>query len=146
MGGTKMADTGAEVMISAVRSNPQLAPYEDVFVAWYKQTMAKVDLESKMVALYAETFTEKELKDLTAFYRAPLGRKALQKMPELMRRGAEIGTAAAKDNQAELERMLEVRRKEIEEKDKQAAKDAWTTPTPTAAPSSTPTPAAGRMR
>ena len=117
MGGVKSAESGAEVILAAVRSNPQLAPYEDVFRTWYWDAIASADLEGKMIALYAETFSEQEIRDLTAFYRTPLGRKALEKMPELTRRGAEIATVAAEESQTELERRLEERHEEIERRE-----------------------------
>ena len=41
--------------------------------------------------LYAETFTAEELKAVTDFYRSGPGAKFIQKTPELMRKGAEIG-------------------------------------------------------
>jgi uncharacterized protein len=140
-GGLKTTEAGAEAMLTSVRSNPQLARYEDVFRAWYVRTMAKSGFEAKIVALYAETFTQQELEDLTAFYRSPLGQKALSRVPELMKRGAEIGLEAAKANQPELERMLEEKRKEFEAADAAAA-----TPTPTKAPATTPTPPPKKKR
>jgi hypothetical protein len=139
-GGMKTTEAGVEAMLASVRTNPQLARYEEVFRAWYLQTMAKSGFEAKIIALYAETFTEQELEDLARFYRSPLGQKALSKVPELMKRGAEIGLEAAKANQPELERMLEAKRKEFDAADAAAA-----TPAPTKAPPSsraaTPTPA-----
>lgn len=143
-GGMKTAEAGAEAMLTAVRTNPQLAPYEDVFRQWYMETMAKSAFESKIVALYAETFSEQELKDLTAFYQSPLGKKALAKMPELMKRGSEIGVEIAKANQGELERRLEERRKQLEADSKSESgkgkavmpSTAKPTPAPTRAPRS----------
>lgn len=135
-GGMKAASSGEEAMITAVRTNPQLGPYEDVFRTWYQKTMAKAGLDVEIVALYAEMFTEEELKGLTAFYRSPLGQKALSKVPEIMKRGAEIGVEAAKQNQSELEKMLEARRVELEAKEKSQAPSAppVSTPSPTPAP------------
>ena len=41
--------------------------------------------------IYARVFTLEELKELNAFYDSPLGRKLLQKMPELLRETNELG-------------------------------------------------------
>jgi hypothetical protein len=103
--------------------------YEDVFRAWYEKTIAAAGLEPKIIALYAEAFSESELKDLNAFYQTPLGKKALSRMPEIVRKASELEVEAARANQQELERMLEERRKQIEAE----------TPAP---PSGTPTPMA----
>jgi hypothetical protein len=136
VGGLKMAEAGADAMVSVLRNNRELQPYEDVIRAWYRKTMAKSDFEAKIVALYAETFTEQELRELAGFYRSPLGQKALAKMPELTKRGAEIGAQAARNNQAELEQMMEARRREIESA---GAKETEKPPAkPTAAPRTEP--------
>jgi len=44
----------------------------------------------KLAEVYAETFTEQELKDILAFYRTPTGQKMVAKTPELSRRGQEM--------------------------------------------------------
>lgn len=41
------------------------------------------DMVAEMVPLYAKTFTTAEIKELTAFYRTPLGRKMMANMPRL---------------------------------------------------------------
>ena len=50
------------------------------------------DLVSASVEIYAQTFTDDELKAMTQFYRTPAGRAMVQKMPAL---GARLGTAMA---------------------------------------------------
>ena len=47
-------------------------------------------IKADYVALYAETFTAAELKDLIAFYKSPAGQAFTQKQPELTRRGVEM--------------------------------------------------------
>lgn len=47
-------------------------------------------IKDDYVAMYAETFTAEELKDLIAFYKSPAGQAFSQKQPELTRRGAEM--------------------------------------------------------
>jgi len=136
MGGLKSTAGGADAMLTAVRSNPQLARYEDVFRTWYEKTIAAADLEPKIVALYAEAFSESELKELNAFYQTPLGRKALSRMPDVIRKAAELEVEAARANQPELERMLEERRKKIE------AETPAPSGTPAPTPASTPAPGA----
>jgi hypothetical protein len=42
---------------------------------------------ARFVKMYAETFTEDELKQLIGFYNSPLGKKISSKTPELMQKG-----------------------------------------------------------
>ena len=47
-------------------------------------------LKDDYVALYAETFTAEEMKDLIAFYKSPTGQAFTRKQPELTRRTVEM--------------------------------------------------------
>ncbi|MFQ6576145.1 DUF2059 domain-containing protein [Pseudomonas sp. UM16] len=55
----------------------------DQAIGWNK-------LKPDMVKLYTTTFTEKELKDLVAFYQSPLGKKVLEKMPQVTQQSAQL--------------------------------------------------------
>lgn len=46
---------------------------------------------AETVPLYARTYTADELKQITAFYRTPVGSKMLASMPKLMSEGMQIG-------------------------------------------------------
>ena len=43
------------------------------------------------VGLFMETYTESELRELVKFYRTPIGKKAIQTLPEITRKGIERG-------------------------------------------------------
>ena len=118
VGGGSLAQQSAEAVLVSVKANPQLAPYQDVFREWVTKILAGGDLEAEMVRAYAETFSTDELEMLLGFYRSPVGRKALEQMPALMKRGAEIGSRLAKEHSAELEEMIAKRKKELEEEAK----------------------------
>jgi uncharacterized protein len=120
VGGEHFLDNYLEAMMPAIRSNPRLAPYEDVVREWFSKVKETNHLEDQMVKLYAEIYSEEELRELIAFYRSPIGRKTLAKMPEIMRRGGELGAQWAKENGSLLDAMI-AKRKEAEAK---------TTPTP----------------
>jgi hypothetical protein len=64
-------------------------------------------IKDQMAAMYAQEFTEKELKDLAVFYRSPLGIKLNQKQPVLFQKGAELGQQAVQSHQAELQQMMQ---------------------------------------
>lgn len=69
------------------------------------------DMKTKMVEIYQESFTEAELKELLAFYSTPTGKKTLEKLPELMQKGMNIGMEVAQKNQAafmgEIQKIME---------------------------------------
>ncbi len=99
-------------MLAVVRNNPEMAPYEDVFRRWIKNVFASGDLVGEVAKLYVDAFTEEELLGITAFYRSPLGQKALAKMPELMKQGADLGMRRAQEHMGELQDMLAAAKKQ----------------------------------
>jgi formylglycine-generating enzyme required for sulfatase activity len=52
--------------------------------------MSWAKVKDDYIALYAETFTEEELRGLVAFYKSPAGRAFAKKQPELVRRSMEL--------------------------------------------------------
>lgn len=113
-GGAAHASAGIESAMAAVRDNADLAPYEDVFRAWYKKLYATAEFERDMARIYAKHFTEEELIQLAAFYESPLGRKSLSIAPEIAKESTALGAARANERQAELMQMLQAARAERE--------------------------------
>lgn len=113
-GGDKLAQAGADAMMGLFRENPELAPYEDVIRAWTQKVFAGDDFELEIAKLYMAAFSEAELRELTTFYKTPIGQKALATLPELMKKGAELGMRRGQEHSAELGEMLEKARRERE--------------------------------
>jgi len=76
-----------------------------------KQEFSWDKMKNEYVALYAETFTEAELKDITAFYKTPSGQAFIKKQPELMKRSMELSQKRMSDIMPKLQAMI----KELEE-------------------------------
>ena len=94
------------VLKTQIESNPQLKQFEDVMRTFLTKYLSWNNLESQMVQMYAETFTEPEVRELLAFYRTPLGKKTVAKMPELMQKGAALGQKAVQDHLPELQEAI----------------------------------------
>ena len=103
-------------MSAQASANPAMKPYEDVMVSWARKYIPWEAMEPQITEVYAQTFTTDELRDMITFYRTPTGRKTLEKMPELMQKGMEIGQALAMEHQEELQEMIKARREELEGK------------------------------
>ena len=65
-----------------------------------------------MAGIYAETFTESELNQLTAFYNSPLGKKITAALPELMQKGMALDQQIINSHGAELQSMMQDATKE----------------------------------
>ncbi|WP_162997072.1 DUF2059 domain-containing protein [Mucilaginibacter kameinonensis] len=64
-------------------------------------------LKDKMMAIYANEFTEDELKQITTFYNSPVGQKVGQKLPSLMQKGMMVGQEAVEAHKEELQQMIQ---------------------------------------
>ena len=64
-------------------------------------------MKDQMAAIYAQEFSEKELKDLAVFYRSPLGTKLNQKQPAIFQKSSSLGQQAVQSHQAELQQMMQ---------------------------------------
>jgi hypothetical protein len=63
-------------------------------------------LKDDLIKIHMEEFTEEELKEIAAFYRTPIGKKAIQKMLPLQQKCSELGMKRVQENIGELQRMV----------------------------------------
>lgn len=107
---------GASAMADAmVFQNPMMIPYRDVVIAWASKYMTWDNLQGEFARLYADAYSEDELRQLTAFYKTPVGRKTVELGPALMKQGAEIGARLAAKHSADMEEMIRSRAAELQE-------------------------------
>ena len=96
-----------DTMLDAqVQQNPQIAPYKKVMKDFFKKYMSWAALKDDMAALYAEEFSAGELKELTAFYKTPLGQKLASKQGQLMTKGAALGQRRVQEHMPELQQAI----------------------------------------
>ncbi len=90
-----------------VQQDPRLGPYTGVLRKFYEKHMSWDSLKDDFIAIYMEEFSEEEIRELIAFYKTPVGRKAIKKMPLLRVKCARIGEEQLLKNLAEWHRMLQ---------------------------------------
>ena len=90
-----------------VKQQPALAPYRKTMMAFFAKYTSWNSLKGDMAKIYAAEFTIKELKELTAFYNTPLGKKVAKLQPTLMAKGRELGARRVQTNMGELKRMIQ---------------------------------------
>ena len=84
------------------RANPMVGQYEQVMRDFFARYIGWQQVRSDFVRIYAETYTENELRQLAAFYRTPLGRRLMETMPALSARSAELTQRRIMDHMPEL--------------------------------------------
>lgn len=76
-----MGDTNVPTEVNA-----QIQKMMDLMSEEFSWAKMKADF----IALYAETFTAAEMKDMITFYKSPAGQAFINKQPELMKRSMEV--------------------------------------------------------
>jgi hypothetical protein len=89
-----------------MQTNPAVRSVESVIREFFRRHISWNALKGGYTDLYARTFTASELREMTAFYRTPTGRKLARAMPHLMREGAALGDRAVQEHSEELRRMI----------------------------------------
>lgn len=100
---TLVSQSVDEMLAMQVQQNPALAPYQAQMKAFLNKYMSWASLKDDMTKIYTAEFSESELNELGNFYKTPLGKKAVKKMPALMAKGAEIGQKRVQEHLPELE-------------------------------------------
>jgi hypothetical protein len=102
------ASAGVDMMLDAMQGqNPQLSEFRGVLQRWAQKIFSSEEAATAFARVYAESFTEAELRDVVTFMRTPSGRRFAAAQGELMRRGGEVGKRLAEENQGELMQMLQ---------------------------------------
>ncbi len=104
----KMMSQSVDQMLQIqIKQNPSLAQYETQMRAFLNKYLSWASMKDDMLNIYTTEFTEDELKQLTAFYQTPLGKKTVQKMPALMQKGAEISQKRLQEHLPELQAAIQ---------------------------------------
>jgi hypothetical protein len=99
----EVAAAGMRVSIDEqIRGNPAMEPYRTVMKEWGSEIFASQEAKNLFATIYAETFSEEDLRALVAFYRTPLGQRLANSQATLTVRGAEAGRNLATAHQADL--------------------------------------------
>jgi len=107
----------AQMLNIQIQQKPELAPFKQVMLDFFKKYMSYESLKLDMINIYAEAFTASELKDINIFYRTSTGIKTIKLLPGLMAKGGQLGARRVRENITELQQMIkaEVQRLKDEE-------------------------------
>jgi hypothetical protein len=65
------------------------------------------NVKDSLSSIYAEAFSEAELKQLAAFYQTPLGKKLVREQPFLLQKSVQFGQTLIASHQVELQQLLQ---------------------------------------
>ena len=90
-----------------IKQAPQLAQFRPIMTAFFSKYMSWDALKDDLAKLYANAFTEDELKDITKFYETPTGKKMAMETPALMMQGSALGQQKVQEHIGELQQAIQ---------------------------------------
>jgi len=121
----KMVD---QVLDAQLRASPQLVQLREPIKAFLNKYMGWDAMKDDLAQIYANSFTEQELNEITTFYKTPTGSKLALSIPDLTAQGIQLGQRRVADHISELQQVVQ---KAMADK---ASSDGASTPSPTPAP------------
>lgn len=106
-------NTQESVLQAQLRTNPCLAIYETVIRDFYREELSWKVLKEKIKPLYLKEFSEEDLAQMIAFYKTPIGQKALKVTPALMAESVSLAGDLAEKNQEKLAVRIDAARTEL---------------------------------
>jgi len=73
-----------------IKLQPELAEHRETMLEFFRGAFGFAALKDELAAIYAQKYTEEELRELTRFYRSPLGRKSVAVEEKLIPAFAEL--------------------------------------------------------
>ena len=115
-GARETMEASMDAMLEAQMAQvPQMAQFETTMREFFGKYMSWDKLAGDMARLQAGAYTEVELRELTAFYRTPLGQKVKAVTPQLTAQGAAVGQRAVAEHMPELQAAIVARAQELQE-------------------------------
>lgn len=102
-----MDDMIKQMLDAQIQSNPDIARFRPQMEAFFAKYISWAALKDDLASIYAEEFTEDEMKEIGNFYKTPTGQKLAQKLPVLTTKGAQLGQQRVQQNMAELQQSIQ---------------------------------------
>jgi uncharacterized protein len=103
----EVMETSMDAMLEVqIQNAPELQELEPVMREFFERFISWDIVRPQYARMYAARFTESELREITAFYRTPVGRKLAAATPALTQEGARMGERMVQENIGELQRMI----------------------------------------
>ncbi|WP_138429143.1 DUF2059 domain-containing protein [Fodinibius saliphilus] len=89
-----------------VQASPQMAQHQDIMSDFFHKYINWKNIGDDIKKVYKETFTEDEIRELTAFYNSDIGQKYARLTPTITEETAKITQGVIKDHQMELQQKI----------------------------------------
>ena len=102
----KINESVDNVLLMQLQQNPQLAQHRQVLTDFLQTYIGWNSMKEQLAAMYMETFTEKELEQINAFYITPTGQKVITDVPKLVQQRNQLAMQRMQENIGELQKQI----------------------------------------
>ena len=102
----KIQESVESVVQLQLRQNPQLAQHKETVFDFFAKNIGWPALKDDITAMYINTFSEKELEEINAFYITPTGQKVINALPELVQQRNQLAMQRLQKNIGELQKII----------------------------------------
>ena len=99
----KIEESLENVLALQIAQSPDLKDHKTVVKEFLERHIGWHSLEEALTAMYMKEFSEKELKDMNAFYGSATGRKVIERLPVLVQMRNQLASARLQENIGELQ-------------------------------------------
>lgn len=109
-----MLDTIDNMLEMQIRQNPDLIAFKDVMNDFFVKHLTSDHVKQRYINIYVESFTEKEILELTGFFKTDLGNKYYQESQNITVKGMQISEEVVQQNMDEFQAAMMERARELE--------------------------------
>ena len=102
----KIQESVESVVQLQLRQNPQLVQHKKTVFDFFAKNIGWSALKNDITDMYINTFSEKELKDINAFYITPTGQKVITALPQLVQQRNQLAMQRLQQNIGELQQII----------------------------------------
>ena len=102
----KIQESVESVVQLEIRQNPQLGQHEQAVRNFFAKYIGWSALKNDIANMYINTFSEKELEQINAFYITPVGQKVINEVPELVQQRNQLAMQRLQQNIGELQQVI----------------------------------------
>ena len=102
----KIQESVESVVQLQLRQNPQLAQHKEKVFDFFAKNIGWSALKDDITNMYLDRFSEKELKEINAFYITPAGQKVIKVLPELVQQRNQLAMQRLQQNIGELQKIV----------------------------------------
>lgn len=102
----KIQQSVESVLQLQLRQNPQLAQQKETVKQFFEKYIGWHALKEDIAEMYMKTFSDKELKDINAFYITPAGQKVIKVVPQLVQKRNQLAMGRLQKHIGELQNVL----------------------------------------